>query len=166
VKDPVLLQRAAAADRLTSQVIADVDASQLGSPAATRIPRQATTRRRGAAPNRAGAERQDSGIETKVSVVAELRPGPERLQADPAQPEEETGPNTQSARRGGKAPELAEAGPAALAAQAGAGAPVRRAEFPATVRVEPPARKPPAVYVSPEYGTQVHAEMDEPEIEL
>ena len=98
--------------------------------------------------------------------MAELRPGPERPQADPAQLEEETGANTQSARRGAKAPELAEAGPAALAAQVGAGEPVRRAEFPATARVEPPARQPPAVYVSPEHGAQVHAEMDEPEIEL
>jgi hypothetical protein len=98
--------------------------------------------------------------------VAEFRPGPERPQADPAQLEETTGPNIQSARRGAKAPEVAEAGPAALAAQVGAGEPVRRAEFPATVRVEPPAWKPPAVYVSPKYGAQVHAEMDEPEIEL
>ena len=166
VKDPVLLQRAAAADRLTSQVIADVDASQLGSPAATHTPREATTRRRGAAPNRAGVERQDNGIQAKVSVVAELRPGPERPQADPAQLEEETGANTQSARRGAKAPEPAEAGPVALAAQVGVGEPVRRAEFPATARVEPPARQSPTVYISPEHGAQVHAEMDEPEIEL
>ena len=120
VKDPVLLERAAAADRLTRQVMADVDASQPGSPAAARAPRQATTRGLGAAQVRAGAERQAGVTQVKVGVMPELRPGPERAQADTAQLEEETGAHTQSARRGAVAPELAEARRAAHATQAGA----------------------------------------------
>ena len=52
VKDPVLPERAAAADRLTRQVMADVDASQPGSQAA-------------------------SITQAKSGVMPELRPGPE-----------------------------------------------------------------------------------------
>ena len=166
VKDPVLLERAAAADRLTRQVMADVDASQPGSQAATRAPRQATTRGLGAAQIRAGAERQADVTQVKVGVMPELRPGPEPAQADTAQLEEETGAHAQSARRGAAAPEPAEAGRAAHAAQVGAGEPVRRAEFPAAAGVEPSAWQPPAADVSPEHGAQADAEMDEPEIEL
>ena len=166
VKDPVLLERAAAADRLTRQVMADVDGSQPGSQAAARAPRQATTRGLGAAQVRAGAERQADVTQVKAGVMPELRPGPEPAKADTAQLEEETGAHAQSARRGAAAPELAEARRAAHASQAGAGEPVRRAEFSAGAGVELSAWQPPAADVSPECGAQAGAEMDEPEIEL
>ena len=168
VKDPVLLERAAAADRFTRQVMADVDSSQSGSQAAAaRAPRQATTRGLGAAQVRAAAERQAGVTQVKAGVMPELRPGPEPAQADTAQLQEEHGAHRQSVRRGAAAPELAEAGQAAHAAQAGAGEPGRYAEFPARAGVEPPAwPQPPAADVSQECGAQAGAEMDEPEIEL
>ena len=166
VKDPVLLGRAAAADRLTRQVLADVDGSQPRSPAAARAPRQATTRGLSAAQVWAGADRQADVTQVKAGVMPELRPGPEPAEADTAQLEEETGAHVQSARCVAAAPELAEAGRAAPAAQAGAGEPVRPAAFPARERVEPPAWRPPAADVSPECGAQAGAEVDEPEMEL
>ncbi len=164
VKDPALLERAAATDRLTRQVMADVNASQPGSPAAARAPRQTTTRRPGTAQVRAGTERQPGVTQVKTGVMPEPRPEP--AQPDTAQPEEETGAHTHSARRSAAAPELAGAGRAAHAAQARAGEPVRHAEFPARAGVEPSAWQPPAADVSPQCGAQAGAEMDEPEIEL
>jgi len=164
VKDSVLLERAAAADRLTRQVMADVDGSQPGSQAATGAPRQATTRRLGAAQVRVGAERQADVTQVKADMMPELRPEPEPAEADTAQLEYETDAHAHSARRGAEAPELAEAGRAAYATQAGAGEPVRHAEFPAGTGVEPPAWQPPAADASPECGAQVEAEIDELEI--
>jgi hypothetical protein len=166
VKDPVLLKRAAAADRFTRQVMAEVDDSQPGSQAATRAPRQATTRGLDAAQVRVGADRQADVTQVKVGVMPELRQRPEPAEADTAQLEEETGAHRKSVRRGSAAPELAEAGRAAHAARAGASEPVRHAEFPARAGVEPPAWQPPAADVSPECGAQAGAEMDGPEIEL
>jgi hypothetical protein len=98
--------------------------------------------------------------------MAELRSRPKHAQAATPQLEEETDTHAHSARRGAAAPESAEAGRAAHAAQARAGEPVRHAGFPARARAEPSAWQPPSADVSPEYGAQAQAEMDEPEIEL
>ena len=166
VKDPVLLERAAAADRLTRQVMAEVDGSQPGSQAAARAPRRATTRGLGAAQVRAGAERKADVTQVKVGKMPELRPGPEPAKADTAQLEKEIDARAQSTRRGAAVPELAEAGRAAHATQAGPGEPVWRAEFPAGAGVEPSAWQPPAADVSRQCGAQARAQMDEPEIEL
>jgi hypothetical protein len=166
VKDPVLLERAAAADHFTRQVMADVDGSQPGSPAAARAPRQATTRGLGAAQVRAGAERHADATQVKADLMLELRPGPEPAQADAAQLEEKIDTRAPSARRGAAVPELAEAGRAAHATQAAVGEPVQHAEFPAGAAVEPSAWQPPAPDVSPECRAQAEAETDEPEIEL
>ena len=166
VKDPVLLERAAAADRLTRQVMAEVDGSQPGSSAATRAPRQARTRRLGAAQVRTGAERQSGVTQVKAGLMPELQPGPEPADADTAQLEEETGAHAQSARRGAAAPALAEAGQAAHVTQSIVGELVRDTGFPAGAGVEPSAWQPRAVDASPHCGAQAGAEMDEPEIEL
>ena len=166
VKDPVLLERAAAADRLTRQVMADIDASQPGSQAATRAPRKATTRRLGAAQIQAGTEPWAGVAQVKTGVMPELRPGPEPAQADTAQFEEETGAHTQSARRSAAAPESAEAGRAAHAAQVRVGEPGQRTEFPTRAGAAPSAWQLPAADVSPQCGAQAGAETDEPEIEL
>jgi hypothetical protein len=166
VKDPALLERAAAADRLTRQVMTDANDSRPGVPAAARAPRQATTGSPGAAQFRAGAEQQPGATQVKTGVMPQPRSGPEPAQADTARLEGGTGAHAQSTCRAAAAPELAGAGRAADAAQARADEPVRDAQFPATARAEPPARQPPAAYVSPKHGAQVHAEMDEPEIEL
>ena len=166
VKDPVLLQRAAAADRLTRQVMAEADVSQPGSQAATRAPKQATTRGLGAAQVRAGAERQPGVTQVKTGLMPEFRPGPEPAEADTAQLEEETGAHAQTARRGAVASQLAKAGRVAHATQAGADEPVRHAEFLARPGVEPSAWQPPAADVSRHCGAQAKAQMDEPEIEL
>jgi hypothetical protein len=166
VTDPVLLERAAGADRLTRQVMADADTSQPASPAATRAPRQATIRGLGAAQVRAGADRQAGITQAKPGMRPELRPGSEPAQADPARLEADTGAHAQSARRGVAAPGPAEAGWAAHAAQAGPGEPARHAGFPARARVEPPAWLSPAADISLERGPQAGAEMGEPEIEL
>ena len=155
VKDPVLLERAAAADRATRQVMADVDRSQLRSQAATRAPRQATTRGLDAAQVRVGADRQADVTQVKAGVMPELQPGPEPAQVDTAPLEEQIDAHAESPRRGAAAPELAEAGE-----------PARHAELQSGAGVEPPAWQPPAADVSPEYRAQVEAEMDEPEIEL
>jgi hypothetical protein len=141
VKDPVLLERAAAADRLTRQVMADVDASQPGSQAA-------------------------SITQAKSGVMPELRPGPEPAQADTAQLDEETSVHMHRACRGSAEPELAEAGRTAHGAQAGASELVRHAELPVRTRVEPSAWQPTAADVSPQCGAQAEAEMDERGIEL
>ena len=116
VKDPMLLERAAAADRLTRQVMADVNSSQPRSPAAARAPRQATARQPGAAQVRGGAERQP-GVSTRVKagVMPEPRPEPGPVQAEPAQLEE-TGAHAQRARCGAAVPGLAGAGRSARAA--------------------------------------------------
>ena len=98
--------------------------------------------------------------------MPELQPGPEPAQVDTAPLEEQIDAHVESAQRAAAARELAEAGRAAHAAQAGAGEPVRHAELQAGAGVEPQAWQPPAADVSPEYGAQVEAEMDEPEIEL
>ena len=74
VRDPVLLERAAAADRLTRQVMADVDGRQPGSPATARAPRQATTRGLAAAQVQPEAERQADVVQVKAAVMPELRP--------------------------------------------------------------------------------------------
>jgi hypothetical protein len=166
VKDPVLLERAAAADRLTRQVMADADASQPGSQAADRAPRQTTTRRPDAAQVRAAADRQAGVTQVKAEVMPELRPGPEPAQAVTAQFEEETGAHAQSTRRGAAAPGPTGAGRAAYATQARAGEPARHAEFPAGAGAEPPAWRPPAADISPKCRAQAGAEMNEPEIEL
>jgi hypothetical protein len=166
VKDPMLLGRAAAADRLTRQVMAEADAIQPGYQAAARAPGRATTRGLEAAQVRAGAERQPDLTQVKAGVMPELRPGLEPSQPDTAQLGEETGTHAQSTRRGAAAAEPTQARRAAHAAQGGAGEPVRHAEFPAGAGVEPPAWRPPAADVSPECGAQARAEMDEPEIEL
>jgi hypothetical protein len=166
VKDPVLLERAVAADRLTCQVMADVEASQPASQATTRAPRRATTRGLGAAQVRAGAERKADVTQVKVGEMPELRPGLELAKADTAQLEEETDARAQSARRGAAIRELTEAGRAAPAAQAGANEPVWRAEFPAGAGVEPSAWQPPAADFSRRCGAQAGAQIEEPEIEL
>jgi hypothetical protein len=167
VKDPVLLERAAAADRATREVMAEVDRSQPGSQAAARAPRQATTRELAAAQvrGRAGAERQAGATHVKADVMPELQPGPEPADADTAQLEE-IDAHVESAQRAAAAREPAEAERAAHVEQAGVGEPVRHAELQAEVGVEPQAWQPPAADVPPEYGAQVEAEMDEPEIEL
>jgi hypothetical protein len=165
VKDPVLLKRAAAADRLTRQVVAEVDASQPGSQAAAHAPRQAATRRLGAAQVRAGAEQQADVTQVKVGMMPEPRSGPEPAQGDTAQLEQEIDVRAQSTRRG-VAAWRAQARRAAHATQAGPGEPVRRAESPAGPGVEPSAWQPPAADVSRHCGAQAKAQMDEPEIEL
>jgi len=165
VKDPVLLERAAAADRLTRQVVAEVDASQPGSQAAVRAPRQATTRRLGAAQVRAGAEQQADVTQVKVGMMPEPRSGPEPAQGDTAQLEQEIDVRAQSTRRG-VAAWRAQARRAAHATQAGPGEPVWRTESPAGPGVEPSAWQPPAADVSRHCGAQAKAQMDEPEIEL
>ncbi len=162
IKDPALLQRAAAADHFTRQVMADADASQPGSPAKARAPRQAAARRPSAAQVRAPSERQPGITQVRADGIPEPRPGPKPAQADPAQLEEETGAHAQSARRGAAAPEAVGAGRSANAAQAGAGEPARHAEFPVRAGVAPSAWQAPAAYISPECGAQ----MSEPEIEL
>jgi hypothetical protein len=163
VKDPVLLERAAAADHLTRQVMADVNRSQLGSPAATRAPRHAITRGLGAAQVRAGAQQQADVTQAKIGEMPELRPGPEPAKADTAQLKEETDARAQSACRGAATREFTEAG---RAAQAGASEPVWRAEFPAGAGVGPSAWQPPAADLSRRCGAQAGAQIDEPEIEL
>jgi hypothetical protein len=147
VKDPVLLEQAATADRLTRQVMADVDTRQPGSQATTRAPMRPATRGLGAAQVRAGADRQPGVTQVKPGGIPELRSPPEPAQADPAQLQEETGAQAQST-------------------QARAGEPVRHAEFLAKARVEPPAWQPPAADMSPRCGAQAGAQMDEPEVEL
>ena len=166
VKDPVLLERAAAADRVTRQVMADVNGRQPGSQAATHAPRRATTRGLGPAQIRAGAERKPDVTQVKVGEMPELRPGAEPAKADTAQLEEETDARAQSARRGAAIQEFTEAGRAAHTAQAGANEPVWRAEFPAGAGVEPSAWQPPAADFSRRCGAQAGAQIDEPEIEL
>ena len=151
VKDPVLLERAAAADRLTRQVMAEADASQPGSPAATRAPSQAATRGLGLAQVRAGADQKADVTQVKADVMAELRSRPQPAQAATAQLEEETDTHAHSARRGAG---VGEAGRAAHAAQARAGEPVRHAGFPARARAELSTWQPPSADVSPEYGAQ------------
>jgi hypothetical protein len=166
VKDPVLLERAAAADRLTRQVMADADASQLGSPASARGPRQATTHGLGASQVRPVAEPQAGLTQVKTGMTSERWLGPEPAQADTAQLEEETGTHAPSAPPCAAPPELAGARQAAHAVQAGASEPVRPAEFPAQAAMAPPTWQPSADDVSPQCGAQVEAEVDEPEIEL
>ena len=155
VTDPVLLERAAATDRLTRQVMADVDGRQPGSPAATRAPRQATTRGLAAAQIQPEAKRQADVVQVKAAVMPELRPGPEPAEANTAQLEAESGAYARGTRHGAAAPEVAEADQAAHATQAEPGA-----------GLEPSAWQPPAADVSPEWGAQAEAETDEPEIEL
>jgi len=155
VTDPALLERAAAADRLTRQVMADVDGRQPGSPATARAPRQATTRGLAAAQVQPEAERQADVVQVKAAVMPELRPGPEPAEANTAQLEAEPGAYARGTRHGAAAPEVAEADQAAHATQAEPGA-----------GLEPSAWQPPAADVSPEWGAQAEAETDEPEIEL
>jgi len=168
VKDPVLLERAAAADRATREVMAEVDRSQPGSQAATRAPGQTTTRALAAAQvrGRAEAERQAGVAQVTAGVMPELQPGPELAEVDTAPLEEEIDAHVESAQRAAAARQLAEAERAAHVEQAGVDEPVRHAELQAGAGVEPQAWQPPAADVSPEYGAQVGAEMDEPEIEL
>ena len=154
VKDPVLLERAAAADRAAREVMAEAGRSELGSQAATRTPRQTTTRELAAARVRARAERQADVTQVKAGVMPELEPGPKHAEVDTAQLEE-IDAHVESAQR-----------PAAAREQAGVHEPVRHAELQAEVGVEPQAWQPPAADVSPEYEAQTGAEMDEPEIEL
>ena len=158
VKDPVLLERAAAADRATREVMAEVGRSQPGSQAATRTPRQTTTRELAAAQVRAGAERQADVTQVKADVMPELQPGPEPAEVDTAQLRGDRRARGERAAR--------RRGAAAGGEQAGVHEPVRHAELQAEVGVEPQAWQPPAADVSPEYEAQVGAEMDEPEIEL
>ena len=147
VKDHVLLERAATADRLTRQVMADVAASQPGSQATTRAPMRPATRGLGAVQVRARAERQPGVTEVQADVMPELWPEPESAQADPAWLEEETGAHAQNA-------------------QVKVREPVRNAEFPAKVKVESSAWRPPAADISLQCGAQAEARMGEPEIEL
>jgi hypothetical protein len=163
VTDPVLLERAAAADRLTRQVMAEADASQPGSQPTAPAPRQAATGDLDAAQLRTRAERQPGLTQAQADAMPGARPGP--AEADPAQLEEGTGAHTQSARRGAAAREPVQDGRAANVAQAGTGEPVRPAGFPTRAGVES-AWQPPAAIVSPHYGAQTGAEMGEPEIEL
>jgi hypothetical protein len=81
VKDPVLLERAAAADRLTRQVMAEVDASQPGSPGNDPCSRAAHYPRtgRGAGPGRsrtaAGRHRGPGGRDAGTLAGAGARAG-------------------------------------------------------------------------------------------
>ena len=154
VKDPILLERAASADRAVREVMAEAGRSELGSQAVTRTPRQATTRELAAVRVRARAERQADVTQVKADVMPELEPGPKPAGVDTAQLEE-IDAHVESAQRAAAARELA-----------GVHEPVRHAELQAEVGVEPQAWQPPAADVSPEYEAQVGAEMDEPEIEL
>lgn len=147
VTDPVLLQRAAAADRATRAVMADVDRSQLRSQTATRAPGQTAT-------------------PVKADMTPDLQPDPEPAQTDTAQPEKETRAHAESTQRGASAPGLARAERTAHAGQPEASEPVRHAELQAQAGTEPPARQRPIADVSPGYGAQAEAEMNEPEIEL
>jgi hypothetical protein len=166
VKDPVLLGRAAAADRSTRQIMAEVDASQPGSQATTRAPGRPATRGMGAAQVRAMAERKADVTQVKIGDIPELWSGPVPAKADTAQLEEETNAPMQSTRRGATAPEPLEARRAAHASKAGVAEQVRHAKFPAQAGAQPSVWQPPAVDVSPKCGTQAGAEIDEPEIEL
>jgi hypothetical protein len=169
VKDPVLLERAAAADRATRAVMADAGRSQPGPQPATRTPRQATTREPGPAQVRPRAETQRQAADVaqvKADVMPDLQPAPEPMQADTAQLENETGAHAESAQRGASAQGPAGPGRAAHAGRAEAGQPVRHAGRQAEAGAEPPSWHRPAADVSPEYGAQAEAGMDEPEIEL
>jgi hypothetical protein len=162
VKDPGLLERAAAADLLTRQVLADVNGSQPGSQAVTRAPRQVSNRGLGAAQVRAGADRQAGVTQVKADVMPELRSRLEPAQADTAQLDE-NGAHAQNARRSAAAPRRAEAG---RAVQAGASERVAHIEAPARAGAEPSAWRSPAADVSQEGWVHAQVEMDEPEIEL
>jgi hypothetical protein len=168
VKDPVLLERAVAADRAARAIMADADRSQLRSQAPTRTPGHTTTREPGPAQvrPRAGTQRHADVAQVKADVTPKLQPGPEPTQADTAQLENETGAHAETAQRGASAQGPTGAGRAAHTGQAEADEPVRHAERQAEAGVEPPPGHRPAADVSPEYGAQAEAEMGEPEAGL
>lgn len=95
----------------------------------------------------AASERQLGVTDVQADVLPQLWPEPEPAQADPAQLEEEAGAHAQSA-------------------DVKVGEPVRHGEFPAEVKVEPPAGQPPAADISLQCGAQAEARVGEPEIEL
>lgn len=147
VTDPVLLERAAAADRLTRQVMAEADASQLGSRATNRPLRRAASRGLGEPQVLVRAEQQLGVTDVQPGVMPELRSAPEPAQAGTAPLEKKTGAYAQSTR-------------------AGTDEPVRPAEFPARGRLEPQAWQPPAADISPQWEAQAEVQMGEQEIEL
>ncbi len=139
-------KRAAAADRLTRQVMAEADASQPGSRATNRPLRRAS-RGLGEAQVLVRAEQQLGVTDVQPGVMPELRSAPEPAQAGTAPLEKKTGAYAQSTR-------------------AGTDEPVRPAEFPARGRLEPQAWQPPAADISPQWEAQAEVQVGEQEIEL
>ena len=153
-------ERAAAMGRAARTVTAEVDRNQLR-------PQTATLELTAAqAWGRAGVERAEAGItQVEADVMPKPQLGSEPAEVSRAQIEEEIDAHVEGTQRGAAAQELAEAEWAALIEQAEAGEPLRHAELQAEAGAEPQAWRQPAADVSSEYGMQIEADMNEPEIE-